>query len=75
LCGGGAHNTDLVERLRALLPTARIASTAALGVDPDWVEALAFAWLARETVEGRPGNLAAVTGASGPRCLGCVYPA
>jgi anhydro-N-acetylmuramic acid kinase len=75
LCGGGTHNTDLVKRLRALLGNPKIASTAALGVDPDWVEALAFAWLARETIEGRPGNLAAVTGASGPRCLGCVYPA
>ena len=75
LCGGGAHNTDLVQRLRSLLPTQKVAPTSVLGVDPDWVEALAFAWLARETIEGRPGNLAAVTGATGPRCLGCVYPA
>jgi len=75
LCGGGAHNIDMAQRLQALLRTPKVASTAVLGVDPDWVEALAFAWLARETIEGRPGNLVAVTGASGPRCLGCVYPA
>ena len=75
LCGGGAHNMDLVQRLQSLLRNQNVGSTAALGVDPDWVEALAFAWLARETVEGRPGNLPGVTGAVGPRQLGCIYPA
>ena len=45
-----------------------------LGLDPDWVEAAAFAWLARETLAGRPGNAPAVTGAAGPRVLGGIYP-
>ncbi len=75
LCGGGASNRDLVQRLERLLPGSAVASTAALGISPDWVEALAFAWLARETLAGRPGNLPAVTGARGARILGCIYPA
>ena len=52
----------------------RVESTAAHGLDPDSVEAMAFAWLARETLAGRPGNLPAVTGARGSRVLGVVYP-
>jgi len=75
LCGGGVANNDLVERIRRHLPGRQVESTAALGIDPDWVEALAFAWLARETLGGRPGNLATVTGAAGPRVLGCIFPA
>jgi len=75
VCGGGASNRDLMDRLARLLPGRSVASTAALGIAPDWVEALAFAWLARETLTGRPGNLPAVTGARGPRVLGCIYPA
>jgi len=58
-----------------LLPGVEVASTTALGIAPDWVEALAFAWLARETLEKRPGNLPSVTGAVGSRILGCIYPA
>lgn len=75
VCGGGASNATLMRRLGAAMPASRIASTAELGLHPDWVEAAAFAWLARESLAGRPGNLPAVTGASGPRVLGCVYPA
>jgi anhydro-N-acetylmuramic acid kinase len=75
LCGGGVANLDLVDRIRSLLRGRLLASTAALGVDPDWVEALAFAWLARETLAGRAGNLPEVTGARGLRVLGCVTPA
>jgi anhydro-N-acetylmuramic acid kinase len=75
LCGGGAYNKDLVQRIQRLLGKTRVGTTDALGVEPSSVEALAFAWLARETLSGRPGNLVAVTGAAGPRCLGCVYPA
>ena len=75
VCGGGAHNLDLLERLRRNLPGCRIDTTTALGTDPDWVEAIAFAWLAKQTLEGRPGNLPAVTGAGGERVLGAIYPA
>lgn len=73
LCGGGAHNTTLRTRLAAWLPGRELATTSALGIDPDWVEAMAFAWLARQTMHLQPGNLPAVTGAAGPRILGAVY--
>ncbi len=75
VCGGGAHNGAVLRYLAAALPATRIASTADAGVDPDWVEAMAFAWLAREALAGRPGNLPSVTGAAGPRVLGAIYPA
>ncbi len=75
VCGGGAHNGALMQRVREHLPGAQIATTAALGIDPDWVEALAFAWLARQTLHHAPGNLPAVTGARGERILGAIYPA
>lgn len=75
LCGGGVANLDLVDRIGRLLPHRAVMSTACLGLDPDWVEALAFGWLARETLAGRPGNSAEVTGARGARVLGCIYPA
>lgn len=73
VCGGGAHNLALLERLQALsgLP---IQLTDQLGVGVDWVEAVAFAWLAQRCVDHLPGNLPAVTGAAGPRILGAVYP-
>jgi anhydro-N-acetylmuramic acid kinase len=57
------------------LPGMRIGSTADLGLDPDHIEAMGFAWLARQTLRGDPGNLPAVTGAAGPRVLGAIYPA
>lgn len=75
LCGGGVHNPVLVQRLRELLQPRELASTAAYGVDPDYLEATAFAWLARQRLLGLPGNLPAVTGAKGFRILGAVYPA
>lgn len=75
VCGGGAHNRMLMARLKALLAGRRVADTHALGLDPDWVEALAFAWLARQTLLRAPGNLPEVTGAKGPRILGAIYPA
>jgi anhydro-N-acetylmuramic acid kinase len=75
VCGGGAHNGTLMARLAALLPQQRVTHTGALGLDADWVEALAFAWLARLTVLRVPGNLPEVTGAKGPRVLGAIYPA
>lgn len=75
VCGGGVHNARLMARLAAWMPETSVESTAAHGLDPDFVEAMGFAWLARETLAGRPGNLPAVTGASGPRVLGTVFPA
>ena len=74
LCGGGVFNRTLVERIRAHLPDCQLADTAVLGLDPRWVEATAFAWLARQTQLGLAGNLPAVTRASGPRVLGGIYP-
>jgi len=62
-------------RLAALLPGAKVASTAAHGVDPDWVEAMAFAWLAHCCLEGIPANRPSVTAAIGLRILGAIYPA
>ena len=75
VCGGGVHNPLLLRRIAARLPGVQVESTAAHGVDPDFVEAMGFAWLARETLAGRPGNLPDVTGARGPRILGALYPA
>lgn len=75
VCGGGAHNVALMRALSAALPDTSIESTAAHAIDPDYLEATAFAWLARETLAARPGNLPAVTGARGPRILGAVYQA
>ena len=75
VCGGGVRNPRLMARLSARLPGACVESTAAHGLDPDYVEAMGFAWLARETLAGRPGNLPSVTGAKGPRVLGTLYPA
>ena len=74
VCGGGARNRALLARLSALLPGARVATTDALGIKPEHVEALAFAWLARQAFHNKPGNLPAVTGARGPRVLGAIYP-
>jgi anhydro-N-acetylmuramic acid kinase len=74
VCGGGVHNSALIERIGELLEPRALASTALIGLDPDWVEAGAFAWLARQTVAGRPGNLPGVTGARHPVVLGAVYP-
>lgn len=74
-CGGGAHNAVLMARLAALLPNCHIASTDSVGLSPDWVEAVAFAWLAWQTLHGKPGNLPEATGARGPRILGAIYQA
>lgn len=73
-CGGGVHNATLMARIRALLPGLPVEFTADYGIDPDFVEAATFAWLARETLAGRPGNLPEVTGANGPRILGAIHP-
>lgn len=75
VCGGGAHNAALMQRLQALLPECRVASTADYGIAPDWIEAMAFAWLAHCCIEGITANRPSVTGAKGPRVLGAIYPA
>ncbi|WP_372873312.1 anhydro-N-acetylmuramic acid kinase [Shewanella sp.] len=75
VCGGGALNGALMRRLAALLPGYSIATTSALGVDPKWVEGIAFAWLAARHHLGLPANLPAVTGASREAVLGARFPA
>lgn len=75
VCGGGAYNTDVMQRLQRQLPATTVTSTAAHGWPVMTVEAAAFAWLARQTVHGRAGNEPQATGASGPRILGAIYPA
>jgi anhydro-N-acetylmuramic acid kinase len=72
-CGGGVHNPVLMARLAARLPGVAVESTAVHGVDPDHVEAMGFAWLARQALLGLAGNLPSVTGAAGPRVLGSVH--
>jgi len=72
-CGGGTKNQALMRRLRELLDTVILEPSDAHGIDPQLVEALAFAWLARQALLGLPGNLPAVTGAAAPRVLGAVY--
>lgn len=74
VCGGGAANTDLMRRLYGRLNPVSLGTTAELGCDPAWVEGAAFAWLAGRTLDSLPGNVPAVTGASGPRVLGAIYP-
>jgi len=74
VCGGGARNAALMEALALRLAPRTVLPTSARGVPVDQVEALAFAWLAREAIASRPGNLPAVTGARGPRVLGAIYP-
>jgi anhydro-N-acetylmuramic acid kinase len=73
-CGGGVHNPALMRALAQALAPVPLETTAPYGVDPDFLEAMAFAWLARETLAGRPGNRPEVTGARGPRVLGAIYP-
>ena len=72
VCGGGALNDYLMTRLQAHLPHCKVETTASLGLEPTWVEAVAFAWLARQTLMGKTGNLPAVTGASKEVVLGQV---
>lgn len=73
VCGGGARNGFLMQRLQALLPHARVAATDEAGLAAEWVEAAAFAWLAMRTVQGLPGNLPGVTGARSAAVLGAVH--
>ena len=75
LCGGGAHNSTLVTYLNAALPNCRIQLTDQLGIEADWLEAIAFAWLAQQTLHGNCANLPEATGARHPCILGAIYQA
>ncbi|WP_346838766.1 anhydro-N-acetylmuramic acid kinase [Microbulbifer sp. SAOS-129_SWC] len=75
VCGGGARNKDLLTRLRRRLPNWSVTTTDDYGIDADWLEAVGFAWLARQTLHGLPGNCPAVTGAERETVLGGIYPA
>ena len=73
ICGGGIHNAELIRQITALLPTNTIASTLTAGLHPDWVEAVAFAWLAKRRLRNLPGNLPSVTGARRAVMLGTIH--
>lgn len=77
ICGGGAHNTAFCEQLKLRLNSgylsATLSSTSALGIEPDWVEAVCFAWIAKRTMEGKTSNLPSVTGAKKAVVLGGIY--
>ena len=75
VCGGGALNDYLMQRLRAVMPNVQIETTDALGIPVMQVEAAAFAWLAKQCVNRVPLDLQKITGARGSRVLGAVYPA
>ena len=75
ICGGGAHNAFLAKMLSEYAPQYAWRPTDNLGVPADWVEAVAFAWLAYQLMERKPANSPLVTGAKGPRLLGAIYPA
>lgn len=74
VCGGGAHNSTLIQRIRSLLPEYKISTTDEHGIPVDYVEAAAFAWLAMRTLSHLPGNIPAVTGAQEEVILGGIYP-
>lgn len=75
VCGGGAYNPVLMQGLSRRLTNIPVKSTEVLGLAPGWVEAVAFAWLAKQTIEGKPGNLPEATGANHPVVLGAIYQA
>ncbi len=75
ICGGGAFNRVLMNKLQSLLPNVTVSSTLALGIHPQWVEGVAFAWLAWAHINCVPGNVPAVTGASREAVLGTFTPA
>ena len=75
ICGGGAHNDLLVDKIAYSAPQAKIATTEKLGIDPDWVEAIAFAWMAKKTLAGEAVDTSPFTGANKPLILGGIYKA
>lgn len=75
VCGGGAHNKQLLSHLQHTLPKCKILQSDTLGIDADWMEAMAFAWLAKQSMQLQPSNLPAVTGARHAVVLGSISPA
>jgi len=73
VCGGGIHNKTLMQHIKDRLDGIAIESTQQQGINPDWVEAAAFAWLAKQKLEGSPGNIPQVTGADHPVVLGSLH--
>jgi anhydro-N-acetylmuramic acid kinase len=73
VCGGGAHNPHLIQRLNELHKPVNVTSTSELGLSPDWVEATCFAWLAKQTLHQQAANLPSVTGARHNVVLGGIY--
>ncbi len=73
LCGGGAHNQALIKVLASYLPTHSVDTTEAVGIHPDYIEAMMFAWLAKQTLSHKPVDLTGITGASKPAILGAIY--
>jgi len=73
VCGGGVHNGFLMKNLQALIPNTTIKTTQSLGIDPDWVESITFAWMAKQTIENRKLDTTAFTGAEKPSILGGIY--
>jgi len=75
VCGGGSHNTHLMLQLEQALPGIMVAPSGHAGLNADWMEACAFAWLAKQCLEGKTGNVSSATGAQGNRILGAIYQA
>jgi anhydro-N-acetylmuramic acid kinase len=75
LCGGGARNIELISKIRISLHDKKVAPTDALGINAEWLEAFAFAWLAKQTIQGIPSSIPSVTNAKGERILGAIYQA
>ncbi len=75
ICGGGAYNQYLMQQLKASCPSFSITSSQKYGIEPEWVEAIAFAWLAKLTLQRKPGNMPSVTGAQDYAILGGIYTA
>jgi anhydro-N-acetylmuramic acid kinase len=73
VCGGGVHNKALMLAMKNKLPDCSVASTRNYGLDPDCIEAVTFAWLAKQRLEEIPSNLPAVTGATKQVVLGAIY--
>ncbi len=74
ICGGGVHNTSLIHALKRHSKDAQVVSSAELGVDPNFIEAMMFAWFAEKTIHKVPLDLSALTGSNKPVILGAVYP-